>query len=60
MTMISATIARRTALTMAKPSHGSLGAVRNIQYSKQSSTPGITDDQRVNNILPVSCFVPVE
>lgn len=60
MTMMSVTVARRTALTMTKPFQGSLGAVRNIQYSKQSSTPGITDKQRIENILPVSCFVTVE
>jgi hypothetical protein len=54
LTMMSAAAVRRTVLTIARSPRGSVGAVRNIQYSKQAVTPGITDEQRIDNILPVS------
>jgi len=52
--MMSVAAAHRIVLAAARPSKSALGAVRNIQYSKQASTPGITDEQRENNILPTS------
>jgi hypothetical protein len=55
--MMSVAAAHRIVLAAARSSKSALGAVRNIQYSKQASTPGITDEQRENNILPVSRLV---